>query len=414
VDHVTVPLLGAIADDVTGAADLCSTLSREGMRTMLVFGRPSARELPEADAVVVALKSRTAPVAEAVRVSADALEWLCGLGVRQVFFKYCSTFDSTPHGNIGPVADALLDALDERLTVVCPSYPENGRTVYQGHLFVGDRLLSESPMARHPLTPMTDSDLVRVLESQTARTVALVPHTIVAAGATAVARALDEFREADVAYAVVDALEDAHLREIGVACAGLRLVTGGSGVARGLPANFGFRSGARAAASRAGGPAAVLAGSCSQATSEQVLQMAARFPALKLDPLAPPDVDALADEAVARSKEGPVLVYSTAAPDEVAHIQATLGVEESSTLVESLLGALARRLVDAGVQRLVIAGGETSAAVLQALGIDTLSVGEEIAPGVPWLTSPGDPPLALALKSGNFGGQNFFLEAVGA
>ena len=412
-------LLGAVADDVTGAADLCSTLVREGLRTVQVLGDARDLELPDVEAVVVALKSRTAPVDRAVRESTDALERLVALGARQILFKYCSTFDSTPEGNIGPVADALLDALGADITVVCPAYPENGRTVYRGHLFVGDVLLSESSMARHPLTPMTDANLVRVLGRQTHRPVSLVPYDVVADGAAAIVLRLDELRRAGVAYAVVDALDDAQLRAVGEACEGMRLVTGGSDVARGLPANFG--TGAAAAAAHAqrleappvDAPAVVLAGSCSQATNEQVERMAARYPAVKVDVADTGGLDALADAALARLGDGAVLVYSTAPPDEVARVQELVGPEEASSRVESLLGELACRLVAGGARRLVLAGGETSAAVLQRLGVRALAVGHEIAPGVPWMTSLGEPRLAVALKSGNFGGPDFFLEALG-
>lgn len=414
------PLLGAIADDVTGAADLASTLVREGMRTVQVVGDPAGVELPDADAVVVALKTRTAPVEQAVGASLSALAFLRGLGVRQVLHKYCSTFDSTPAGNIGPVADALLDELGAELTVVCPAYPENRRTVYQGHLFVGDRLLSESSMAHHPLTPMTDADLVRVLGRQTPREVGLVPYDVVASGSEAIARRLAELRAAGVSYAVVDALQDAHLRALGAACADLPLVTGGAGVALGLPANFRAR-GALPERERpvapvdVDGPAAVLAGSCSQATNEQVERMSARYPAIRIEALEaaePGRAEAVAAEALARASGGPVLVYSTASPEEVARVQERLGVERSSAAVEALLADVAARLVEGGVRRLVVAGGETSAAVLEALGVRALAVGEAIAPGVPWLRSLDEPPLALALKSGNFGGPDFFLEAV--
>lgn len=416
------PLLGAIADDVTGAADLASTLVREGMRTVQVVGDPTGATLPEVDAVVVALKTRTAPVEQAVRASRTALAFLRGLGVRQTMFKYCSTFDSTPAGNIGPVADALLDELGADLTVVCPAYPENRRTVYRGHLFVGDRLLSESSMARHPLTPMTDADLVRVLGRQTTRRVGLVPYDVVAEGADGIRGRLEELRAAGVAYAVVDALEDAHLRSLGAACADLPLVTGGAGVALGLPANFRAQGllpdrELPVAPVDVAGPAAVLAGSCSQATNEQVERMSARYPAIRIDALEAADggrADAIAADALARAGGGPVLVYSTAPPDEVARVQERLGVERSSAAVESLLAGVAARLVAGGVRRLVVAGGETSAAVLDALGVRTLAVGDEIARGVPWLRSLDEPPLALALKSGNFGGPDFFLDALEA
>jgi 3-dehydrotetronate 4-kinase len=415
-------LLGAIADDVTGATDLCSTLVRGGMRTVQTVGAARGLDLPESDAVVVGLKSRTAPVAEAVGDSLDALDRLRALGARRVLFKYCSTFDSTPEGNIGPVADALLDALGAGITVVCPAYPANGRTVYQGHLFVGDRLLSESSMARHPLTPMTDPDLVRVLGRQTRRRVGLVPHAVVREGAGAIRRRLDELWGGGVSYAVTDALDDADLRAVGEASADLALVTGGAGVALGLPESYRRRGllsspAADVPVPSPARPAVVLAGSCSAATQEQVRRMAGRFPALKLDVVElarDHAVDALAEQAAARLDEGPVLVYSTAPADEVAEAQRRLGTESASSLAESALGEIARRLVVHGARTLVVAGGETSGAVLGALGIRALAVGEEIAPGVPWMRSLGEPPLTLALKSGNFGGPDFFLEALEA
>ena len=411
-----LPLLGAIADDVTGATDLCSTLQREGMRTVQTFRAVTDLDPGEFDAVVVALKSRTAPTEEAVRDSLAALGWLQQLGVQQIFFKICSTFDSTPAGNIGPVSDALLDALGADITVVCPAYPANLRTLYQGHLFVGNRLLSESSVARHPLTPMTDPDIVRVLGRQTARGVGLVPHAVVTAGADAIAQAIGNLRAEGAAYAVVDALTDNDLRAIGTASADLPLVIGGSGVALGLPENF-QRAGRLSAhpataAEPARGPAVVLAGSCSSATQEQVQRMAERLPALKLPVDGTADLDAAAHQVAAHLARGPVLLYTTAPPEEVAEVQARVGAEVAQREAESLLAELARRAVAAGATRIVVAGGETAGAVLSALGIQALATGDEIAPGVPWMRSLGDPPLALALKSGNFGGPDFFLDAL--
>src|SRR5581483_7884721 len=393
-------LLGAIADDVTGATDLCNTLAREGMRTVQTIGVQRDIELPDADAVVVALKSRTAPVARAVEESRAALAWLRELGARQIFFKVCSTFDSTPDGNIGPVADALRDGLGAGLAVVCPAFPANGRTVYQGHLFVGDRLLSESSMARHPLTPMTDSDLVRVLGRQTAHRVGLVALADVRAGRTR--ERLASLRADGFAYAIADAIDD-DLRTLGAACVGDPLVVGGSGLALGLPSTFGIAAGANAAPAAVAGPAVVIAGSCSSATQEQVARMAARYPAFKVD-VPSRDIDSVAAAALPRMRESPVLLYTTAPPEEID--------AGDAAAAESLLAELARRAVDAGARRIVVAGGETSGAVMQALGVRALAVGDEIAPGVPWMTSLGEPRLALALKSGNFGGPEFFLEAV--
>ncbi len=417
-------LLGCIADDFTGATDLASMLVRAGMRTVQTIGVPADAELAAgADAVVVALKSRTIPAAEAVSQSLAALRWLRGAGARQIYFKYCSTFDSTPAGNIGPVADALLDALGADFTIACPAFPENGRTIYKGHLFVGDVLLSDSPMKDHPLTPMTDANLVRVLARQTKREVGLVEHKTVRRGAAAIRARFDELRARTTAYAIVDALADEDLMAIGAACADLALVTAGSGVALGLPQNF-FAAGLMqprtdaGALPAAGGKPAVLAGSCSAATRQQVARMAERHPAHALDPLADPDPARLAAKAlsaIAPALEAgrPFLVYSTAEPSQVAAVQAKLGAERAATLVEDALALVAERIVASGVRRLVVAGGETSGAVVKALGVKALAIGPQIDPGVPWTTSVGsEPRIALALKSGNFGAPDFFEKAL--
>jgi uncharacterized protein YgbK (DUF1537 family) len=403
-------LLGAVADDLTGATDLCGVLAREGMRAVQTVGVARDVDLPPTDAVVVALKSRTAPVDEAVARSLEALRWLRELGAGRFFFKICSTFDSTPTGNIGPVADALLDALDAELALVTPAYPANGRTVYLGHLFVGDRLLSESSMANHPLTPMTDSDLVRVLGRQTDRAVGLVPLRSVRNG---LAERLGQLREHGVTYAIADAVEDDDLRRLAEATVDMPLLVGGAGLALGLPRTFGIEPHARAHDGPADGPAIVVAGSCSAATLEQVERMAGRFPAVKVDVVSA-DATTVAEEAIAQLGHGAVLVYTTARPDEVARVQERLGVQHAGEAAETLLAEVARRAVGAGARRVIVAGGETSGAVIRALGIRALQVGAEIAPGVPWMTSIGEPRLSLALKSGNFGGPDFFLEALAA
>ena len=414
-------LLGAIADDLTGATDLCNTLVAGGMRTVQVIGVPRAQiAVPDADAVVVALKSRTVPPAKAVRESRAALAWLRKGGARQIFFKYCSTFDSTPRGNIGPVVDALLDDLSADLTIACPAFPTNGRTVYKGHLFVGDGLLENSGMRNHPLTPMRDSNLVTVLGAQTPRPVGLVGHETVRRGARAIRRALDGLRGAGTRHAVVDAIADRDLMAIGAACAELPLVTGGSGVAMGLPANFresGLlgEEGEAATLPAASGHAAVIAGSCSPATLGQIEHMAASCAAFFVDAEALAARRRVAAEALAwarpRLADGPVLIYASAAPARVRRIQKRLGVDEAGAMIERCLARIAKGLVDAGVGRLVVAGGETAGAVVGALGVQALRIGAEIDPGVPWTMSVGEPRLHLALKSGNFGAPDFFTRA---
>jgi uncharacterized protein YgbK (DUF1537 family) len=416
-------LLGCIADDFTGATDLANMLVRAGMRTVQTIGIPRGDAVADAvDAVVIALKSRTIPAAEAVAQSLQALAWLRNAGARQIYFKYCSTFDSTERGNIGPVADALMEALDAPYTIACPAFPANRRTVYLGHLFVGDVLLSDSPMRHHPLTPMTDANLVRVLGRQTAHAVGLVPYGEVAAGVEHVRRALARLGAGGMRYAIVDAVRDEDLVTIGAACDGLALVTGGSGVALGLPQNF-VRCGllaARADAAhlpRVEGSGAVLAGSCSEATRRQVAVMAASHPAFAIDPLRAADAAQLAEDALGRARGDlaagrTVLFHSSAVPQDVARVQERLGVERAAALVEGAFAHLARALVARGVRRLVVAGGETSGAVVQALGVDALAIGAQIDPGVPCTLTLGEPRIALALKSGNFGADDFFGRAL--
>lgn len=413
-------LLGCIADDFTGATDLANTLVKAGMRTIQLLGvPPPGLRVPEADCIIVALKSRSNPAPEAVQMSLAALEWLRSRGARQYYFKYCSTFDSTDKGNIGPVADALLEALGADFTVFNPAFPTNKRTVYKGYLFVGDELLSESGMRNHPLTPMTDPSLVRVLQRQTRHKVGLVQYASVVRGATAVREAFAALAKGGVRHAVLDAITDDHLLALGEACAELKLVTGGSGMAMGLPANF-VRQGLLKAGQQYGlpkvtGPTAVLAGSCSVATQGQVAQMRKDHQAFALDPLAISGGKDQAAEALAwaesRLSEQPILVYSTAAPEQVSAVQSRLGREEAGDMIEHTLGRIAQGLVAKGVRRLVVAGGETSGAVVSALGVQGLYIGPEIDPGVPWTFSIGEPTLALALKSGNFGAPDFFTKS---
>jgi uncharacterized protein YgbK (DUF1537 family) len=416
-------LLGAIADDFTGATDLCSMLVRGGMRTVQVINTPAADAIvPDADAVVVAIKSRTAPVQWAVQQSLAALEWLRQAGARQFFFKYCSTFDSTDRGNIGPIADALIQALGCGFSLHCPAFPTNGRTVYLGHLFVGNALLNQSGMERHPLTPMTDANLVRVLSRQTDGMVGLVGFPVVERGADAVRDALTRLKEDGRRHAIVDAVTDAHLVSIGEAAARHALLSGGSGVAMGLPGNFrraGLLPSADLAASLllVSGAAAVLSGSCSRATLAQLGFARSHLPMFELDPLATRNAEQLAERALtwAADKIGatPVLIAASAPPDRVALVQAALGgPDQASALLEDAMARIAEGLVSRGVRRLVVAGGETAGAVVTRLGVQQLRIGAEIDPGVPWTLASGTgPDLLMALKSGNFGATDFFLKA---
>jgi 3-dehydrotetronate 4-kinase len=414
-------LLGCIADDFTGATDLASMLVRHGMATVQLIGVPE-RDLDagDAQAVVVALKSRTIAAAEAIDQSLAALAWLQAQGARQILFKYCSTFDSTDQGNIGPVSEALLDALGANLTIACPALPENGRSVYMGHLFVGERLLSETHMRHHPLTPMTDSNLVAVLGRQSRAPVGLVPYGVVERGPEAIRACFAELKRAGVRQAIADATSERHLIDLGTAAADLALITGGSGIAMGLPGNF-WRAGLLAETGKAdrlpavGGPAAALAGSCSAATLEQIERFATSGPVLALDPLALVRDGAEVERAIAwaerRLGDAPVLIRSSAPPEEVASVQAAVGRERAGAAIEAAMARIARALIERGVRRLVVAGGETSGAVVAALGVRGLRIGPPIDPGVPWTVSLGEPHLALALKSGNFGAPDFFRKA---
>ncbi|MCZ8142832.1 MAG: four-carbon acid sugar kinase family protein [Acetobacteraceae bacterium] len=412
-------LLGCIADDFTGATDLANTLVKGGMTAVQVIGVPTG-PLPEADAVIIALKSRTAPVGEAVAQSLAACDALLAAGAKQIFWKYCSTFDSTDQGNIGPVADALLKRLGSGFALACPAFPTNGRTIYLGHLFVGNALLNESGMENHPLTPMTDANLVRVLGRQTDGAVGLVPFTTVEQGAAATRQAMMRLAEQGRRYAIVDAVTDQHLLAIGEAAAQHALITGGSGVAMGLPENF-RRAGLLPARGDAAslppmqGMAAVVAGSCSRATLGQIGLARDHVPVLELYALETPDAAALASQALEwvagkLAADRPVVIAASAPPEKVAALQAKLGRDAAGALIEAAMAAIAEGLVARGVGRLVVAGGETSGAVVQRLGVTALRIGPEIDPGVPW-TFAEPRGLHLALKSGNFGARDFFLKA---
>ena len=411
--------LGCIADDFTGATDLANNLVRSGMRAVQTIGVPSGPLDGPADAVVVALKSRTVAAADAVRQSLEALRWLQAKGARQIYFKYCSTFDSTAKGNIGPVTEALMEALGADFTVATPAFPDNQRTVFKGHLFVGDVPLNESGMRNHPLTPMTDANLVRVLQAQCRRTVGLIDYRTVGAGEPAISRRIGELRAAGCAIAIVDALSTEDLMRLGPALRELPLVTAGSGVAIALPRNFGIQPSATASElPRAGGAQAVLSGSCSEATNRQVQAfMRAGHSALAIDPLRIAAGTDVAAEAIGWAApllaRGPVLFYSTAQPAAVKAVQDRLGGQQAGELVERTLADIARRLIEQGVRQLVVAGGESSGACVQALGISQMQIGPQIDPGVPWChakTGYGT-GLHLALKSGNFGADDFFAKA---
>jgi uncharacterized protein YgbK (DUF1537 family) len=412
-------LLGCIADDFTGATDLANNLVRAGMRVVQTIGVPTEPLSAEVDAVVVALKSRTIAPQDAVSQSLQALQWLQAQGASQIYFKYCSTFDSTAMGNIGPVTEALMQALDTDFTIATPAFPDNGRTVFKGYLFVGDVLLNESGMQHHPLTPMTDANLVRVMQAQCKSKVGLLSHKTIAQGASAIAQEIVQLKQQGIRIAIVDAVSNDDLMRLGPALKGMPLVTAGSGVAIGLPQNFGLTPTPKASVlPKASGLRAVVSGSCSQATNRQVAHFKATGrPAFLIDPLhLKGSWQDLVNEALAWAeghlKSGPVLVYSTATPESVQAVQSQMGVEAAGHQVEQALAAIARGLVQFGAHQLVVAGGETSGACVQALGIEQLQIGPQIDPGVPWCHA--NTPMGgmhITLKSGNFGTDDFFTKA---
>ena len=406
--------LGCIADDFTGATDLANNLVRAGMRVVQTVGVPHGPLDADVDAVVVSLKSRTIELARACEQSLEALSWLQAQGATQFYFKYCSTFDSTACGNIGPVTDALMAALKVDFTIATPAFPDAGRTVFKGYLFVGDVLLNESGMQDHPLTPMKDPNLVRVLQAQTRHKVGLIDYKVIAQGTAAVLSRIDALRKEGVGIAIVDALSNADLMVLGEAFKDLPLVTAGSGVAIGLPANFGIAPNPQSQTLPAArGFKAIVSGSCSRATNQQVADFIARgLPAYVVDPLSLLKGEGVIQQALAWAapllSSGPVLIYSTAAPEALKHIQDQLGVQQAGELVEQALAKIAKGLVALGVGQLVVAGGETSGAVVQALEMHQLQIGSQIDPGVPWCAAQG---MHISLKSGNFGTPDFFTKA---
>ncbi|HEY9021723.1 MAG TPA: 3-oxo-tetronate kinase [Paracoccaceae bacterium] len=407
-------LLGCIGDDFTGSSDLGNTLTKAGMRVTQYVGVPDAPAARDVEAGIVALKSRSIPVAEAVKLSLEALDWLRAQGCTQFLFKYCSTFDSTPEGNIGPVAEALADALDARHVLVCPAFPAAGRSIYQGHLFVADKLLNESGMQNHPLTPMTDPDIRRWLGHQIKGTVGHIPAQVVMQGAEHIRKRMQSEDGAGHRLLVADAITDADLIALGQAAADLPLITGGSGIAMGLPGNFrkmGVLSTHETKWTGQGGRAAILSGSCSNATRGQVVEHAKTHPTREVtaDQVMSGSVTAQMLAEWALGQNGLPLIYTSADPAIVAEAQTRFGKDIIATRIEDLFADLARALVAGGVTRLISAGGETSGAVVEGLDLTALEIGPEIDPGVPMIRA-GD-KLVLALKSGNFGGPDFFARA---
>ncbi len=412
-------LLGVIADDFTGATDIAGFLVENGMRTVQLNGVPSAEIDVDADAVVISLKSRSCPVEQAVSQSLEALAWLKAQGCQQFYFKYCSTFDSTAKGNIGPVTDALLDALEQDFTLVCPALPVNGRTVFNGHLFVLGEPLNESGMRHHPVTPMTDSSLIRLMNAQSRGEAGLVNYQVIEQGAAAVVEEFAKLRAQGRRYAVVDAFNANHLSILGAASQSLILVTGGSGLAAGIAQNWADHLADQSAAKTAGLPtkakSVVLSGSCSLMTNQQVAVYRDQAPSFLVEVEACLEDQSYVDHVFAWvmnniDSDWAPMIYATQPAEQLHKIQAKYGAQVSSEAVEAFFSRLAHQLKEAGVNNFIVAGGETSGTVTQSLGVQGFHIGPQIAPGVPWVKSV-DGSLCLALKSGNFGDEHFFAKA---
>lgn len=414
-------LLGCIADDFTGATDLAALLSRSGLPVSLRIGVPPTKQDDSDPSVieVIALKCRTSPVQSAVEQARHALDWLKDAGATRFFWKYCSTFDSTSEGNIGPIAEMLMAQTGAEQTIYCPAFPENGRSVFMGHLFVGEQLLAESPMKDHPLTPMRDSSLVRLLSPQVRGKVGLANRTVVSEGPAALKARLERFKEDDVQHVIVDAVCDDDLRTIAAATVDMPLLTGGSAIAGQLPRLYieqGFATApdAQRPLPHVAGGQIVLSGSCSAMTRRQVADYTAHSGGLKLDPINLSKQGSAAACLWLRQQPADArkIIYTTAEPADVRQAQERLGRDEAGQIVEEALSEIAREAFQRGIRRFVVAGGETSGAITQALGITHLTIGPEIAPGVPWTFAEVDGEMiALALKSGNFGSETFFTDA---
>ena len=408
-------LLGCIGDDFTGSSDIANTLAKGGMAVTQYNGVPTAPADAKTEAGVVSLKSRTGPVEQAVASSLEAAEWLLAQGCQQIFFKYCSTFDSTKEGNIGPVADALAKRLGLDTVIFCPAFPATGRSVYMGHLFVGDVPLHESSMKDHPLTPMIDSDLRRWLSHQTETPVKHLPLPIISQGAEMIHSALQELGHG---FYIADAVDEQNLMDLGSALQESRFLTGGSGMALGLPQNFrkkGKLSNKRNPWTGSQGPGVILSGSCSVATRRQIEAYVKQAPSLAISP---EDLlqethtpTSVADWSLQQAK--PALIYTSADPQCVKRAQEKYGQTFIADTIEQFFAKLATTLVSSGFKRIVTAGGETSGAVVTALRLKSMEIGPEIAPGVPALKDANS-DLVLALKSGNFGDENFFDKALKA
>ena len=415
--------LGIIADDFTGATDIAGFLAANGIITVQTNGVSSLNLEETVETIVVSLKTRSCPSQDAIEESLRALSWLKEQGCTQFYFKYCSTFDSTAHGNIGPVTDALMKALGCDVTIICPALPVNGRTVYKGYLFVNDTLLNESGMRHHPVTPMHDAKLSRLIETQSTGKAYEIHVESVERGSSHIKSHIDEARSNGYSYVIVDALKQKHLDTIASATKNLVLVTGGSGLAESMAKSAKKSSLDKERAIAKGKPklskSIILSGSCSQTTNLQVYAYKEIAPSIsfKIDAFSQDNNRYVADIAAwvvsNMSHHYAPLVYATKSPEMVEALRVQYPQIDIGKEVEHFFAELSVALYNAGIRNYIIAGGETSGAVAQRLGIEAFLIGPQIDPGVPWVRAVNK-DIHLALKSGNFGSVDFFRKAQGS
>jgi len=413
-------IFAGLADDITGGMELAAVLAGQGVDCSFVTN-PDRVQLNR-EAVVIAQKTRTCAPRDALRMTACGLRAAMRANAAQIFFKYCATFDSTAKGNIGPCADFIARELGVDFTLFVPSFPEAERYVFQGHLFVQDRLVSESPKRFDPLTPMTDPDLVRVLQAQTAVVVGRLPLSILHRGPAAAEVHLTALRHDGVGYAIADAISNDDLAALAELTAEWRFMTGNSTIAGFYPPIWrrqGLIPPDRGPPSLPpiDGPAVVLAGSCADRTLEQLVAFEHHRPVIRIDPLEAAQRDLVPElfaQVQARLADGPIAIASSARPADVKNVQDKLGVTGAAATIEDLLGRLASQLRRAGVRRFLVAGGETSGAILDHLGIESMQVGRYEAAGVGRAVSEQENPIALCLKSGKLGPVDMFLPTLEA
>lgn len=409
-------IIGCIADDFTGASDAASFLVKGGMQTILFNGIPQEKERTEScQAIVIALKTRTQKTEDAVKETLKAAEWLKENGAKQLYIKYCSTFDSTPKGNIGPIMDALLEKYEVPTTILCPALPVNGRVVKDGNLYVNGIPLNQSSMKDHPLTPMWDSDVGKLMRDQSRYDCVKISCGEMNKPEEVQKKIRLFGAEKPHFYVIPDFETGKDARSIVQNFGKLPILSGSSGILTELAGQYKLeKSTTLKTDERTIGSGLLLAGSCSQATRSQIAFVQKNgIKSKRMDPL-----KLLAGEQTEQelwdfiqTNHTDVLIYSSDTPESVRKVQQA-GREQIAELLERTMANLAKRALQAGYTRLVIAGGETSGAVTKALGYRSYMIGTSVAPGVPIMIPRENKNVRLVLKSGNFGQEDFLKRAL--